>query len=84
MNAAAVLAPKKVYGYSGSDAFNCVPDFQFAVTTRARLTGARRLHGVAPRLGAVRRRNQIVPIKNAVCAGCYQRDTIFFWRLLTG
>jgi hypothetical protein len=60
MNVAAVFAPEKVYGCPGSVAFNCVPKFQFAATTRA-LTDAD-IHGVLPRLGEVRRRD-IVPMK---------------------
>jgi hypothetical protein len=69
MNVAAVFAPKKVYGCSGYQGFNCDLKIQRAAATRTRLTDAGRLHGVPPWLGAIRRRNQIVPIKNAVCAG---------------
>ena len=34
INVAAVFAPEKMYGCSGSVAFNCVPKFQFAAATR--------------------------------------------------
>ena len=36
MNVAAVFAPEKIYGCSGSVAFNCVPKFQFAAATQTR------------------------------------------------
>ena len=81
MNVPAVFAPKKVYGRAGSEAFNCVPKLQFAATTRTKVTGAGSPHGVPPWLGAVRRRDQIVPIKNAVCTGVVC-ETQTFWQLL--
>ena len=48
MNVTTVFAPKKVYGCSGYQGFNCDPKIQRAAATRARLDGAgvRRLHGV--------------------------------------
>ena len=48
MNVTAVFAPKKVYGCSGYQGFNCDLKIQRAAATRARLDGAgvRRLHGV--------------------------------------
>ena len=77
MNVAAVFAPKKVYGCSGYQGFNCDLKIQRAAATRTRLTDAGRLHGVPPWLGAVRRGDQIVPMKNAVCTGRCLRDTKF-------
>ena len=47
MNVAAVFAPEKVEGCAGSVALNCVPERQFAATTRTRLlVDMGRLHGV--------------------------------------
>ena len=48
MNVTTVFAPKKVYGCSGYQGFNCDLKIQRAAATRARLDGAgvRRLHGV--------------------------------------
>jgi hypothetical protein len=46
MNVAAVFAPKKVYGCSGSEAFKSVPKLQCAAAARTKQTDAGRLHGV--------------------------------------
>ena len=56
MNVAAVFAPKKVYGCSGYQGFNCDLKIQRAAATRTRLADAGRLQGVPPWFGAIRRR----------------------------
>ena len=83
MNVAAVFAPKKVYGCSGSHAFNCDPKFQSVAATRTRLTDAGRLHGVPPSLGARRlsrpnRSNEKCSLHRALSARhtASQRSTI--------
>ena len=61
MNMAAVFALKKVCRRPGFEAFNSVLKLKLAATSRTWLAEVDGLHGVPPWLGAVRRRDQIVP-----------------------
>ena len=79
MKVAAVFAPKKVYGCSSSEAFNCVHKFQCAATTRARPTSNFcRVHAVlqegSTQYSQLQIKNRLAP------EGCFVGTK--FWRLL--
>jgi len=66
MNVAAVIAPKKIYRWSGCGTFNCILEHQNAATSRTRLRmDMVRFHGV---LGSEETQSrQTVTIKRAAC-----------------